>query len=91
MLQKLRSRHPIDLPAEGWGRRRLFLAVLGGLAVLALLIPLALAILGAPARAFLRGDGDGLRAILLGVGVGMGVLLLVLLAYGVKGKSGHAR
>jgi hypothetical protein len=91
MLQKLRSRHPIDLPVERWGRRRAFLTVLGGLAVLALLVPLALAFLGPPARAAMRGDQDGLASFVLRVGVGLGVLALVLLVYAAKGKPGHDR
>lgn len=91
MLQKLRSRHPIDLPAERWGRRRAFLVILGGLAVLALLVPLALAFLGPPARAAMRGDSDGLVSFVVRAGVGLGVLAVVLLVYAAKGKPGHDR
>lgn len=86
MLQKLRTRHPIDLPAEGWSRRRLFLAVLGGIAVLALVVPFLLSILSAG----LSGARGSMSAP-LAVGVGMGVLVLVLLVYGARGKPGWDR
>lgn len=87
MLQKLRSRHRIDLPAEGWQRRGLFLGVMGTLVVLALLIPLALAFFGPLLRGLRAGDWDAPFAI----GVGILVLVLVLLVYGARGKPGHSR
>ena len=91
MLQKLRSRHPIDLPAEGWQRRRKFLGIMGTLVVLALLVPLAVTFLGPLAREALQGDRKGLTQVVVSLGVGLGVLALVLLFYGVKGKPGHDR
>lgn len=86
MLQKLRTRHPIDLPAEGWTHRRVFLAVLGGIAVLGLLIPLLLSLLSAGLSG-LRGS----VAAPLAVGVGVGLLALVLLVAGARGKPGWNR
>lgn len=41
MLNKLRSRHPVDVPAEGFGRSRGLMGIIGFLAVLFVLIPLA--------------------------------------------------
>lgn len=86
MLQKLRTRHPIDLPAEGWSRRRLFLAVLGGIAVLAVLIPLLLSLASAGLSAV-----RGTTSVPLAVGVGVGLLVLVLLVAGARGKPGWDR
>lgn len=79
MLQKLRTRHPIDLPAEKWGRRRPTLAILGGITVLAVLIPLVLALLG------------GAISAPAAIGVGVLVLLVVLAVGGARGKAGWNR
>ena len=81
MLEKLRSRHPIDLPAEEWGTSRGLLGALGTLALLFVLLPL-LAALYAAVRT---------RSLLLGVGAAIGALLVVLLLLGMRGKPGHAR
>lgn len=79
MLEKLRSRHPIDVPAENWGRRRGFLVVMGGLATLFVILPL----LGA----LYAGALDAPYAIAAAVGA----LVLVLLLAGARGKPGHQR
>lgn len=81
MLEKLRSRHPIDLPAEAWGRSRGLLGALGTLALLFLVLPL-LAALYAAVRS---------RNLLMGVGAAIGALLLVLAIVGMRGKPGHRR
>ena len=78
MLQKLRSRHAIDLPAERWGRRRPTLAILGLIALFFVLVPFLLSLGGA-------------GRLLLGVAAGVGALLLVILLYGLKGKPGWDR
>lgn len=86
MLEKLRTRHPIDIPAEDWGRRKPILAILGGIAVLFLFVPLLMSLAGA----LLDGNGLDLPGIVL-VAAGFGVLLLALLIYGARGKVGHDR
>lgn len=79
MLQKLRTRHPIDLPAEKWGRRGPTLAILGGIFLLAVLLPLILAFVG------------GLLTAPVALGVGLAVLFVVLLVGGARGKPGWNR
>jgi hypothetical protein len=81
MLQKLRSRERIDLPVEGMGRRRPTLAILGGLAVLFVIVPLVLSLL----------SGATARNLAIGLGAGVGTLLLVLLVFGARGKPGWNR
>lgn len=79
MLQKLRSRQPIDVPAENWGRRRPTLAILGTIATLFVLIPLVMALLG------------GGRVAPLPIAAGVGILLVVLIVTGLRGKPGWNR
>jgi hypothetical protein len=85
MLQKLRSRHTIDLPAESWGRRRPTLAILGLVAVLFLLVPLVVALVSG----FYDGGVQVTRAE--GIAAGVGLLLLVLVVGGLRGKPGWNR
>jgi hypothetical protein len=83
MLQKLRSRHPVDLPYGTWGRKRGILTILGGLAVLFVVIPLVLSPLvqlGASTR----------KAVVL-VGAGVFMLLFALLMGAIRGKTGWDR
>ena len=83
MLQKLRSRESVDLPYEGFGRRRPTLVILGGIFALFVLVPFLLSPL-----LNLRAE---LRATVLAVGAGFGALLLVILIGGAKGKFGWRR
>ena len=86
MLQKLRSRHPVDLPSGAWGRKKGILAVLGGIAFLFLLVPLLLALVG--------GLLDGRRVdreAALAIAAMAGFLLLVLIVAGIRGKPGWDR
>ncbi|HWH08887.1 MAG TPA: hypothetical protein VNX21_06785 [Candidatus Thermoplasmatota archaeon] len=87
MLEKLRSRHPIDVPAEDWGRSRGLLGALGTLALLFLALPL-LGTLAAAALAYRNGEGAGW---LLGAAAAIAALMLVILVAGARGKPGHAR
>lgn len=83
MLQRLRSRHPIDLPAGKWGHAKPILAVLGTLAVLFVVLPLLLSPLVAAGASF--------RRALFLIAAGVGTLVLVLLITGVRGKFGWQR
>lgn len=83
MLQKLRSRHPVDLP-DRFGRKRGILAILGGLAVLFVIIPFLLS----PLAAYLR---MGLVPTALGIGAAVLVLVLVLGFGAARGKPGWDR
>lgn len=83
MLQKLRSRHPVDLPYGTWGRKRAILAVLGGIAVLFVVIPFLLSPLVAL--------NAGARKAVVLVAAGFGTLFLVLLVGGARGKFGWQR
>lgn len=85
MLQKLRSRHSIDLPVERWGRRRPTLAIIGLIAVLFLVVPLLLALLSG----FYDGGLQVTRAKAIAAGIGL--LLLVLIVGGLRGKPGWNR
>jgi hypothetical protein len=85
MLQKLRSRHSIDLPAEKWGRRRPTLAILGLIAVVFLFVPFLIALLSG----FYDGGVQVTRAE--GIAAGVGLLLLVLVVAGLRGKPGWSR
>ena len=86
MLEKLRSRHPVDVPADEWGRRKLFVVVLGGLAVLFVLVPLAVSLLAG----LTWGGGINRRAV-IAVAAGFGFLVLVLVAGALRGKPGWER
>lgn len=78
MLNKLRSRHPVDIPAEGFGRSRGLLTVLGGIAVLAVIIPVLLAI------------AEGAFTWAAGVAIGVGVIILAFIIMGAIGvKPGY--
>lgn len=81
MLEKLRSRHPIDLPAEKWSWNWILLAVLGGILGLFVLLPLA-----GGAFALVR-DLD----LLLAVVIAGAALVLAITIYAIRGKPGHAR
>lgn len=80
MLQKLRSREPIDLP-ETYRHSGLPLTILGGIALLTVLVPLLLAL----AAGLLTGP----RALALAIGIG--TLVIVLFIGGIVGKPGHSR
>lgn len=81
MLEKLRSRHPIDLPVESWGRSRGLLGTLGTILVLVVLLPL----LGVAYYAVMN------RNVLAGVLAAVSALVLVVLAGSARGKSAHRR
>lgn len=86
MLNKLRSRHPVDVPAEGWQRSRGLLAVIGTLGVLVVVVPVLLAIL----EGALRGP------LMIGIAVAAALAALLILGalgakpgYRVLGKGGR--
>lgn len=79
MLEKLRSRHSIDLPAEGFGRSKFLFLVWGGIAGLFIGLPLALAAYA------------GARLLPLAIGAAVGVLVLLWVAGAVRGKPGSRR
>lgn len=81
MLEKLRSRHPIDLPVESWGRSRGLLGTLGTILVLVVLLPL----LGVAYYAATH------RNVMLGVVAAGGAFLLVFLVWTARGKNAHRR
>ena len=83
MLQKLRSRHPIDLPYGGFARKKGILTVLGGLAVLFVIVPLLLSPL-------VQLNESARKAVVL-VGAGVGLLVAVLLVGAILGKTGWDR
>lgn len=83
MLRRLRSRHPVDLPYQGFGRRRPTLAILGGLAVLFVVIPF----LVSP----LVSASDSVRKTAIAIAAAFGTLFLVLLVTGARGKFGWQR
>lgn len=85
MLEKLRSRHPIDLP-ERYGHKVGILVILGGLAVLFVIVPLFVAL---GASLIEKGRIDQTRAALVAGGIGF--LLLVVLVSGIRGKVGWDR
>lgn len=84
MLQKLRSRHPVDLPAEGFGRKRGILAILGGLAVVFVIIPF----LVSPLASLLN---LGVAATGIAIGAAFVALALVLGFGAARGKPGWNR
>lgn len=86
MLQKLRSRHPVDLPVEGFGRSRGLLGILGFITVAFLLLPLALALYAGLTEGSAPDVSGGAA-----VAAGIGTLLLVLVVGGLIGKPGHSR
>lgn len=79
MIEKLRSRHPIDLPTKGFGLSRGLFVIWGGIASLFVLLPLAFAL------------KNGALDVPLGIAIAFGALLLMLLFGAVRGKPGHAR
>lgn len=79
MIEKLRSRHPIDLPTEGFGLSRALFVIWGGIASLFVGLPLAYALK--------NGALDAPKAL----AIAFGALLIVLLVGAVRGKAGHAR
>lgn len=86
MLRKLRSREPLDLPVQGYRHVKPLVAVLGGVAVLFLIAPF-----GASLAAGLTDEGGLDRAGAIAVAAGVGTLLLVLLLFGIRGKTGWNR
>lgn len=90
MLQKLRSRHPIDLPTEGFGHKKAILAVLGGIAVLFVFIPFLLSPLAALLGG-LQAGGDGVSRVVVVIAAGFATLFFVLLVGALRGKRGHDR
>lgn len=86
MIRKLRSRHPVDLPYDGFGRKKGILFVLGSLLALFVLIPLALALYGGLTE-------DGALDVSTGVAIAaaVGALLVVLAFAGLRGKVGWQR
>lgn len=85
MLRKLRSREHLDLPTDGWKRRRPTLAILGLIAVLFLFVPLVLALVNGVY------DGGVQVTRAEGIAAGVGTLLLVLIVLSIKGKPGWER
>lgn len=83
MLQKLRSRHGVDLPYSGFGTKKGILAVLGGLAALFVVIPFLLSPLAAA--------DESVRKAAILMAAGLGTLVFVLLVAGIKGKFGWQR
>lgn len=83
MLQKLRSRHPVDLPYGKWGRAMPILMVLAGIAVLFVVIPFLLSPLAAASVS--------LRKVIVLLGAGLGTLVLVLVLAGIRGKYAWQR
>ena len=83
MLQKLRSRHAVDLPYAGFGTKKGILTVLGGIAALFVLVPLLLSPLAALS--------ESARRALIAIAAGVGTLVLVLLVAGIRGKYGWKR
>lgn len=86
MLDKLRSRHPVDLPAGRWGTKRMILVILGGIAAFFVLAPLGLSILGG-----LTEGGRLNKGAVISIGAGVGFLLVVLVVGGIRGKPGWER
>lgn len=83
MLQRLRSRHAIDLPFGGFGFKKGIFLILGGIAGLFVLMPLGLSPLAALSESVLR--------TVIAVGAGFGALVLVLVVAGIRGKYGWQR
>lgn len=81
MLEKLRSRHSIDLPVESWGRSRGLMGTLGAIALLFLGLPL----LGVLAWAAWQ------RQPLYGMALAGAAFVLVFVVWGAWGKAGHRR
>jgi hypothetical protein len=79
MIEKLHSRHSIDLPAEGWRPARGLLAVWVTIAVLFVILPLLLALYATA------------RYATMGIVLGVGALLLVWILWSIRGKPGYAR
>lgn len=88
MIEKLRSRHPIDVPAEGFRASRGLFTVIGGIAALFVLLPLGLALL----LGVIDVNARVLRIpVVLAIVAAGATLVLVLLVGALRGKPGHAR
>lgn len=83
MLQKLRSRHAIDLPFAGFGIKKGIFLILGGIAALFVLMPLGLSPLAALS--------ESVVGTIVAIGAGFGILVLVLVVAGIRGKYGWQR
>lgn len=83
MLEKLRSRHSIDLPYGGFGMKKGIFVILGGIAALFVLMPLGLSPLASLS--------EHSRKTILAIGAGFGTLILVLAIAGIRGKYGWKR
>ena len=86
MLQKLRSRHPVDLPVSGYRKVKPLAFAIGTIAVLFVLVPLVVALF-----AGLTEDGGLDTTWAPAIAAGVGTLLLVLLVAGIRGKAGWNR
>lgn len=87
MIEKLRSRHPIDLPAERWRFNWILFLILGGIAGLFLFLPLGLAFAGPVGLALLERD----LALPIAIVLAGGTFVSALVAGAVLGKPGHRR
>lgn len=83
MLQRLRSRHPIDLPRGAWKHKIGIFLVLGGIAGLFVLLPLGLSPLVALSDSVVRA--------IIAIGAGFGALVLALAVFSIRGKHGWQR
>lgn len=83
VLRRLRSRHPVDLPYEGFGRRTPTLAILGLLAVLFVIVPFLVSPLAAA--------NESIRRTAIAIAAAFGTLFLVLAVAGARGKFGWQR
>lgn len=83
MLQRLRSRHAIDLPFGGFSLKKGILVILGGIAALFVVLPFLLSpLVSLSARS---------RRTVIAIGASFAVLILVLLVAGIRGKFGWQR
>jgi hypothetical protein len=88
MIEKLRSRHPVDVPAEGFQRSTGLLTVIGGIAALFVLLPLGLALLFGVVDVNAR----VLRIpVIAAIVVAGATFVLALLVGATRGKPHHAR
>lgn len=88
MIEKLRSRHPVDVPAEGFAASRGLLTVIGGIAALFVLLPLGLALL----LGVIDVNARVLRIpVILAIAAAGATFVLVLMVAAMRGKPGHAR
>jgi len=84
MLKKLRSRHGIDLPYQGFGSRKLFLAVIAGMALLFIAVPLVLSPI-----AEIVGDNGTKR--LVAIVVPFVIFAFIMVTVSITGKVGAER